>query len=79
VADASGRRLWPVVGVGAAIALLVAFVVFFDWRAVLSALARADPPLVAAAFGSVTLSILPRVESQRRLPPQPRRPLSVML
>ena len=63
----STRRPWLIVGVGAAIALVVAFVVFFDWRAVLSALARADSPPVVAAFGAVTLSVLAWAENQRRL------------
>jgi uncharacterized protein (TIRG00374 family) len=67
VADTSSRRLWPVVGVGVVLALVVAFLVVFDWRAVLAALGRADPGLVVAAVGSVTFAILAWAESQRRL------------
>jgi uncharacterized protein (TIRG00374 family) len=67
VADTPRRRLWPAVGVGVALALLVGFVVFFDWRAVLATLSRADTGLVAAAVGAVTLSVLAWAESQRRL------------
>jgi uncharacterized protein (TIRG00374 family) len=67
VVDLSSERLWPVVGAGAILALAVAFVVFFDWRVVLSTVARADPRLAIAAFGAVTLSVLAWAESQRRL------------
>lgn len=67
MADASSRRLWPVVGVGVVLALVVSFLVFFDWQAVLTALKQADPGLVAAAVGAVTFAILAWAESQRRL------------
>ncbi len=67
MADVSSERLWPVIGGGAVLALAVAFLVLFDRRAVLSTLTRADPWLVVAAFGAVTLSVLAWAESQRRL------------